>query len=187
MPRITGGSLAEHRAQIHQRVFAAFADLLAERSFDAITMAQIAAGAEVGRTTIYHHFPDKESVVVAFATHETSRYLQRLEEVLAQAPDPAARLRAYVHHHLASGEEFHLGLGPRLYGVLPAESREAIREHVVAVEGVLREVLDDGQRAGLFTVDDLDATLALIHACLAPRGLAPESVATFVLRAVSAP
>ncbi|MGB0189494.1 MAG: TetR/AcrR family transcriptional regulator, partial [Nocardioides sp.] len=76
------GSLAEHRAQIHQRVFAAFADLLAERSFDAITMAQIAAGAEVGRTTIYHHFPDKESVVVAFATHETSRYLQRLEEVL---------------------------------------------------------------------------------------------------------
>ena len=34
---------------------------------------------------------------------------------------------------------------------------------------------------------DLDTTLALIHACLAPRGLAPESVATFVLRAVSAP
>ncbi|WP_289016721.1 squalene/phytoene synthase family protein, partial [uncultured Aeromicrobium sp.] len=58
--------------------------------------------------------------------------------------DPAARLRAYVHHHLASGEEFHLGLGPRLYGVLPPESREAIREHVVAVEEVLRDVLDDG-------------------------------------------
>ena len=56
-----------------------------------------------------------------------------------------------------------------------------------AVEEVLREVLDDGQRAGVFTVEDLDATLALIHACLAPRGLAPESVATFVLRAVSAP
>ena len=43
MPRITGGSLAEHRAQIHHRVFTAFAELLAERSFDAITMAQIAA------------------------------------------------------------------------------------------------------------------------------------------------
>nr|WP_281364630.1 hypothetical protein [Nocardioides marinus] len=110
-----------------------------------------------------------------------------MEEVLAQASEPAARLRAYVHHHLASGEEFHLGLGPRLYGVLPPESREAIREHVVAVEKVLREVLTDGERAGVFTVEDLDATVALVHACLAPRGLAPESVARFVLRAVSAP
>ncbi len=187
MPRITGGSLAEHRAQIQQRVFAAFAELLSERSFDAITMAQIAAGADVGRTTIYHHFPDKEAVVVAFASHETSRYLERLEEVLAAAPDPAGRLRAYVRPHLASGEEFHLGLGPRLYGVLPPESREAIREHVVAVERVLRGVLDDGRRAGVFAVEDVDATLALIHACLAPRGLAPGSVEEFVLRAVSGP
>src|SRR6478735_10106431 len=71
VPRISGDSLQEHREQLQRRVFEAFAELMAERSFDAISMAAIAERAEVGRTSIYHHFPDKDSAVVAFASHET--------------------------------------------------------------------------------------------------------------------
>ena len=186
MPRISGDSLQDHRAQLQRRVFEAFAELMGEKSFDAITMAQIAARADLGRTAIYHHFPDKESVVVAYATHETEQYLADLREVLDASVDPAEQMRIYIRHHLDSGERFHMGLGPQLYGVLPASSRLAIREHVVAVEDVLRAILQGGIDAEAFVVDDIDATLALLHACLGPHHLPAVTIERFVLRALGA-
>lgn len=181
MPRISGETLQQHREQLQRRVFAAFADLMAERSFDAITMAAIAERADVGRTTIYHHFPDKESVVVAFASHETEQYLARLRAALTEAETPTDKLRLYVRHQLAEGARFHMGLGTQLYGALGPESREAIREHVVAVEDVLRAILVE------LPVDDVDGTMSLIHACLGPRHLPPTTVERFVMQAVSPP
>ncbi|MGA3253555.1 MAG: TetR family transcriptional regulator [Mycobacterium sp.] len=47
-----------HRGQVQRRVFEAFATLMAEHSFDAITMAKLAAASRIGRTAIYHHFAD---------------------------------------------------------------------------------------------------------------------------------
>jgi AcrR family transcriptional regulator len=186
-PRISGDSLQQHREQLQRRVFEAFAELMGERSFDAISMAAIAERADVGRTAIYHHFPDKEAVVVAFASHETEQYLDRLREVIAAAQSPEEQLRLYVRHHLAEGERFHMGLGPALYGVLGPESRQAIREHVIAVEDVLRSIIDAGVADGSFTVEDVDGTMSLIHACLNPRHLPPTTIEAFVLGAVSSP
>lgn len=159
---------------------------MSERSFDAISMAGIAERADLGRTTIYHHFHDKEAVVVAFATHETARYVEHLRNILDDTCDETERLRTYVRHHLEAGEQFHMGLGPSLYGVLSTGSREAIREHVVAVEDVLRNILDEGRGTGAFIFDDTGATMSLIHACLSPRHLPASTIESFVLRAVGA-
>ena len=176
MPRISGETLQQHREQLQRRVFEAFAELMAERSYDAISMAALAERADVGRTAIYHHFPDKEAVVVAFASHETEEYLERLRAVLAEATDPVTRLRVYVRYQLDETHRFHMGLGPQLYGVLGPASRAAIREHVVAVEDVLRGILDAGVADGTFTVEDVDGAMSLIHACLSPRHLPPQTV-----------
>lgn len=185
MPKITGDSLTAHRERIREQVFAAFVDLVGERSFEAITMAQIAQRAGVGRTTIYHHFKDKDAVVVAFATHETNRYLDDLASVLADAADPPERLRRYLRHHLAEGEQFHLGLGPQVYGLLSADSLREIREHVVAVEAVLREIVADGVASGQFVTTDAAAVVPLIHSCLNHRALPAEVIVEFVLGGLS--
>nr|WP_242680600.1 TetR/AcrR family transcriptional regulator [Nocardioides sp. IC4_145] len=171
---------------MRRRVFDAFAALMGERSYDAVTMAAIAERAGIGRTTIYHHFPDKAAVVVAFASDETERYVARLTEVLGATDDPVERLRTYVRHHLAADEEFHLGLGPRLFAMLSDEARREIRSHVVAVEDVLRSILLDGDASGRMLVDDVETTLPLVHACLGPRHLPARTIETFVLRAVGA-
>ncbi|CNH53427.1 Putative regulatory protein%2C TetR [Mycobacterium tuberculosis] len=62
----------------------------------------------------------------------------------------------------------------------------AIREHVTAVEDVLREILTDGVSTGHFTVEDQAAAMSLIHACLSPRDLPAAEVERFVLRALGA-
>lgn len=187
MPKIIGGSLEEHREQTRRRVFDAFTALLAERSFDALTMADLAARAGIGRTAIYNHFADKDAVVVAFASAETDRYLARLGAALEMAEEPAAAMRIYVLEHLDSSDEFHFGFGPELYGMLSRESIAEIREHVVAVESVLRGIIDGGVAAGVFTVDDVTSTMALVHSCLSTRRVTPAAVETFVLRALGVP
>ncbi|TDZ99362.1 TetR/AcrR family transcriptional regulator [Mycobacteroides salmoniphilum] len=184
MPRISASSVEEHREQVHRRVFEAFAGLMAEQSFDAITMAKLAAAAGIGRTAIYHHFADKDAVIVEFASHETSRYLDGLHAALADIGDPAQRLRIYIRHQLETGQQFHMGLGSQLYGALSRDASVAIRDHVVAVEKVLREILTDGVAAEVFVVEDQSATVSLIHACLAPRHLPNAAIERFVLRAL---
>lgn len=184
MPKISADNLDEHRSQVQQRIFEAFAGLMAEHSFEAITMAQIASRAGLGRTAIYHHFPDREAVVVAFASHETNQYLERLRAALEGAGGPVEQAREYVRHHLHTGEQFHVGLGAKLGGRLSRESMLAIRDHVVAVEDVLRTVLRAGVATGDFRVTDEASTMTLVHACLGPRHLPAEHVEEFVLRAL---
>ncbi|OBK24412.1 TetR family transcriptional regulator [Mycobacterium asiaticum] len=186
MPKISAASVEEHREQVQRRVFEAFAMLMAEHSFDAITMAKLAAAADIGRTAIYHHFADKEAVVVAFASHETSRYIDGLRADLADVDDPVERLAIYIRHQLNASEQFHMGLGPQLYGALSQDTMRAIREHVVAIEDVLRQILTDGVAGGQFVIEDEAATMSLIHACLGPRELPTAAIERFVLRALGA-
>ncbi|WP_435743622.1 TetR/AcrR family transcriptional regulator [Nocardioides sp. SYSU DS0663] len=187
MPRISAGSLEEHRAALRRRIFDAFAELVGERGYDAVSMAALAERAGLGRTTIYHHFPDKAAVVVGFASHETERYVERLRAALGDTSDPAEQLRTYVRHHLAAGDELHVELtGPRVVASLSPDARQQIRAHVLAVEEVLRAIVVDGAAAGRFVVEDVHGTVALVHACLGPRHLPAGTIEAFVLRAVGA-
>jgi len=186
VPKIIGDSLEEHRAATRRRVFDALVELMADRPFDAITMADLAARAGVGRSSLYNHFKDKEAVVVAFATDETDRYLEQLQASLASQTTPTARLETYVRHHVDTSADFHIGLGPELRAILSPQSAMDMRQHVVAVEQVLRQILQDGQESGEFQIDDVDATVSLLHATLSARHASADLTTRFVLGAVSA-
>lgn len=51
------------RKAARQRIVAAAAELFAERGFDGVSVSDIAELAEVGRTTFFRHFGDKQEVV----------------------------------------------------------------------------------------------------------------------------
>lgn len=51
--------------QARQRIVLAAEELFLERGFDAVSVADIAERAEVGRTTFFRHFGDKQEVVFA--------------------------------------------------------------------------------------------------------------------------
>ncbi|QZN85557.1 TetR/AcrR family transcriptional regulator [Cellulomonas sp. C5510] len=195
MPKIIGGSLHEHREQTRLRLFGALSRLMGERGFDAITLADIAQAAGVGRTAVYNHFADKESMLVGFILHETEQYVAALEAELAGVDDPTAQLRAYVRAQCELKRDYHLAPGPDLRSVLSRGTQQRVREHVVLVESLLRRILAAGIESGEFPEQDLGTTVSLVNACLSSRGLpddpearerAVESTVLFVLRAVGA-
>ncbi|UNX54689.1 TetR/AcrR family transcriptional regulator [Georgenia sp. TF02-10] len=195
MPKILGGSLTEHRERTRDALFGALAQLLRERGFDAISLADIAAQAGIGRTAVYNHFPDKESVLLGYIEHETSAYVAALERSLAGITDPVDQLREYVRHQLALERTYHLPPGPDLREVVSPDAAKRLRGHVRQVETVLRRILSGAIDAGAIPAQHLDAVVQLVHACLSGRSVPttdPErgefvaATELFVLRAVGA-
>ena len=196
MPKIIGGSLSEHREQTRRKLFAALTSLMNEQGFDAITLADIAAAAGIGRTAVYNHFHDKESLLLAFITYETEQYVATLERSLEGVDDPVEQLRTYVRQQAQLKRVFHLAPGPDLRTVLSRGTQAQLREHVVLVESILRRILAAGITQGAFPEQPVDTTVPLVNACLSSRGLPEDGPAraaavaateTFVLRAVGAP
>ncbi|BDZ41635.1 putative regulatory protein, TetR [Paraoerskovia sediminicola] len=195
MPKIIGGSLHEHREQTRQKLFTALSTLMAEKGFDAISLADIASAAGVGRTAVYNHFADKEALLLGFITHETEQYVRTLERSLIGVSDPVEQLRTYIRQQARLTRVFHLAPGPDLRQVLSRATRLQLREHIVVVEAILRQIITAGIAVREFPAQDVQVTVGLVNACLSGR-LVPEEpeareraiVATeaFVLRAVGA-
>ncbi|WP_051571065.1 TetR/AcrR family transcriptional regulator [Cryptosporangium arvum] len=78
------------RQQARERIVGAAYDLFAERGFDAVTVADIAARAEVGRTTFFRYFGDKQEVVFA----DEQRHADRLGAVRESTDGDATTLPA---------------------------------------------------------------------------------------------
>ena len=193
MPKIIGATLAEHREQVRLRLFAALSALMEREGFDAITLADIASKAGVGRTAVYNHFPDKESLLLGFIEHETSSYLRDLEASIAAVDDPVEQLRTYVQQQIRLKRVYHLAPGPDLRTVISRATMERLRDHVSQVELPLRRILTLGIGTGRFPRQDLDAVVPLINSCLAARNVpeaeptrsrAIEETVAFVMRAV---
>ena len=77
--------VARKRRQARQRIILAAEELFLARGFDDVSVADIAERAEVGRTTFFRHFGDKQEVVFA-------KEQELLETIAAagQADDTAA-------------------------------------------------------------------------------------------------
>lgn len=188
-----------HREVNRTRIFDAFAELVEERGYDAVSLADIAARAGLVRTAIYNYVPDKETLLLEYTARETTGYLERLSGALDSVDAPLDRLRAYIRTQLAYFADHHMpAAGPGLQLLVSIEGQQRIREHVSMLESVLRQILIDARQAGDLPDVDVDAALPLIAACLTRSSAtqrapgAPsldeviEHTTTFVLRAVGA-
>ncbi|RJQ87036.1 TetR/AcrR family transcriptional regulator [Amycolatopsis panacis] len=169
MPKVLGGSLEAHRREVRTRVFEVLRVQLYERGFDAITLAGVAAAAGVGRSALYNHFPDKESLLVAFVEDESARYVERLREAVEAETDPVAQLAAFVRLQLRVLAEHHLPPGTALESALAPSAYRRISAHGDPIAGVLRTVLLAGVDAGSWPAQDVDVVIPMITAALGSR------------------
>lgn len=173
MPKIIGRSLEEHREQMHDRLFAALAELLDERGYDALGLADVAARAGVSRTAMYNYFKDKEALLLDYTDHETRRHVDRLVRELAAHPNPVDQLRVFVRMQLTELAARHTSLGG-MSGVLSEAGRHRMHEHVAPLREQLRGIVDRAVRERYLPPEDLDVLLPVVAAAISPR-TAPDA------------
>lgn len=195
MPKISARTLAQHRAATRERVLTAWAELIGERGYDAVSLADVAARVGLARTAIYNYFPDKEALLLAHTDRELEGLLAQLREELAAAPTAAGKLRIIVTRHAAGLSGRPLLPGPGVAGLVGSRTYERLEDHLAPLENLLRDIIAEGVASGELDVPDVDSATALAFACIGAErvpvgahttGPAVDDVVDFVLRALGA-
>ncbi|WP_392507183.1 TetR/AcrR family transcriptional regulator [Naumannella halotolerans] len=154
MPKIEGGSVADHRQRVRRRLIAALRDLLAEKPFGAISYAELARRSGIGRSAIYNHFPDRERLLAALAEDESETATIDLGIRVDPADDPREQLAAYVAARLQHRQE------TASTGSVPIGSNPSGRHEL------LDRILQQGITSGVFRPQDLAVTVPMIDAAI---------------------
>lgn len=99
------------REEIRTRILDAARELFASEGVESVTMRRIADRIEYSPTAIYFHFRDKESLLAELCDYDFRNFAHGFT-VIAQIPDPVARLRAagrsYVQFGLTNPSHYRL-------------------------------------------------------------------------------
>src|SRR4051794_29442669 len=74
------GLRARKKRQTRAAIAAAAMDLFRSRGFDAVTIADIAAAADVSRKTVFNYFPAKEDLVFEAGQERRAALVQAIRE-----------------------------------------------------------------------------------------------------------
>ena len=93
-PRATKGAKGE---ETRDRIHAAALSLFRKKGFDATTMRDVAAAADVALGAAYYYFPSKETLVLAYYERTQAQSTAQADAVFASTNDLRARLGAAFH------------------------------------------------------------------------------------------
>ena len=79
-------------AETYDKILSTARRLFVQQGYTATSMRQVAETAGIGKATIYHHFPDKQSIVMALLRHNITRMDETLQRVRTES-DPRRRIQ----------------------------------------------------------------------------------------------
>lgn len=139
-----------------RRLMLAGVESFAQRGYHATTTRDIAATAGMSPAALYVHFPSKAALLFAISRSGHEQVLSLTQQAVAEAEDPAAAIRDLVErftawharrHTIARVVQYELeALPEQEYGVVASLRRD--------IERLVRDVVERGVTAGLFTVGD---------------------------------
>ena len=163
----------DHTARAHIRECAL--SLFADRGFDAVTVRDIAACAEVSPALVLHHYGSKEGLREAVDAHVAGLFDEMFamepedwtaainqesvgfaELMLANLP-PGTRIPAYLRRLFLSGDPVGMDLFKRWYEMTLHITRQGI------AAGIMHPVDDVEARAAFLLCNDLSMILFRLH------------------------
>ena len=156
------------RESLRRRILQAATDLAHSEGWANVSMRRIAEAIDYTAPALYHHFANKDAVIVALRQHGYQLLLERFERI--RSNDPVERLAAMSRHHVDFAFE-HPELFNAMYGHggVSCESTDApLEAQLVAgiVHHSARMLFTDDERSTRFD-DEIDAVWASMHGIVA--------------------
>jgi AcrR family transcriptional regulator len=111
-----GGLRERKKAATRERISAAAIDLFIRRGFDAVTVADVAAAAEVAPQTVFNYFPAKEDLVLWRLEAFEDALLERIAH-RTEGESVAAAFRRELLQRKGLLDEVETGAGDRLVAI----------------------------------------------------------------------
>ena len=154
-------SKADLIVDVAQRLFAKY-------GFKKTTIDEIAHSAHIAKGSIYYYFGSKEDIFRAVLDKENRLWSQKVREVINRASTPQEKLRAYLVTRMK-----YLSKLTNFYSAL----REEYLEHYAFIENIrkryfreeieiVKAILEEGVKKGIFKVEELGLTAFVIVAAL---------------------
>jgi AcrR family transcriptional regulator len=171
----------DSRLPADDRIIEAALGLITEEGLGAVTMMKIAETAGVARQTLYNHYPDVDSIVVEAISRHNRESIKLLEASLRVVDQPEDKLEQLVRHMVSIGAHAHHASG--IEHGLSASARATLRDYDDSLDQHVREILEEGRRAGAFRSDltlDIDAVLIrhILNGLVHQAAKTPDKVAT---------
>ncbi|WP_405977480.1 TetR/AcrR family transcriptional regulator [Streptomyces sp. NBC_00158] len=136
------------KARTRQHLAATALELFLERGFDAVSVADVAAAAEVSKPTLFRYFPSKEDLVLdRFADHQ-----DEAARIVRDRPHGLTPVRAVHEHFLAA-----LAQRDPITGLCD-------HPNVLAFQGLLYSTAGLQARIAHYTAGEVEALAAALEA-----------------------
>ncbi len=142
--------------------------LFVHKGVENTTMNDIAAASDKGRRTIYTYFKNKLAIYNAVIERESERQVERIRLTAQSDLPPEEKLRQFLIGRFDTIDDvvaYHPGTIRSLF-TLDFKRVERIRRLAIVKEReILREILHEGVRKGIFSrsqADRLEAMLAMV-------------------------
>jgi AcrR family transcriptional regulator len=151
-PRRTAAAAAAPDVSTRDRLFAAAAAEFAAHGFAGANIDRIAAAAKLNKAMIYYHFASKAHLYGEILRDMFGAVGERVRRAAASNASPEDKVRQFVVA-IATEAEGRPHFPPIWFREIAeggAHLDTATLRHVAGVVGALRQIIDDGVRAGRF-------------------------------------
>ncbi len=142
--------------------------LFAKMGVENTTMNDIALASKKGRRTLYTYFKSKEEIYVAVVESELEILSDMMKRVADKNISPDQKILEMIYTRLDAIKEVVYRNGTlRAVFFRDIWRVEKVRKKFDSKEIVLfKGVLQEGKDKGVFQIDDVDMTAALVHYCV---------------------
>ncbi|MEM7751953.1 MAG: TetR/AcrR family transcriptional regulator [Pseudomonadota bacterium] len=142
--------------------------LFAEHGYEGVSMRDIAGSVGIRQSAIYNHFPSKQHLLVDLMVSHMEHLLDAMRAAVGTSGSPVDRLTAFARFHVT----YHIDqphdtfLAYMELRSLDGEGRAAIVPLRNAYEKTLRNILEAGDKVGVFSITDTALVARAILAML---------------------
>ncbi len=149
-------------------IFEATLALANQKGFHGMSLRDLARATGLSLGGLYAYIRSKDDLVALIQSHGRALTLRTLAGQLADIQEPREKLRAAIRAHLYLSEVLRAWFYFSYMEVkhLPAAERERAIAGELATETLFRELIEQGQRAGLFRETDAQLAAAVLKAML---------------------
>ncbi|HZA03412.1 MAG TPA: TetR/AcrR family transcriptional regulator [Propionibacteriaceae bacterium] len=126
----------------------ALVEMVLREGFSRLTMDQVAAGLNCSKRTLYALAASKEQLAVLAVRHFFKRATEQVETAIAATRNPARRVTGYLEAVAEALRPASRAFRDDLAHFAPAA--EIYEQNTVAAAHRVRELIDEGTRAGVF-------------------------------------